>query len=116
MRRPAASTPPPNNGTLVEPSKMTVAEHLRSWLRYQPNEECTRSRHLPPTSRPRLQEIRGIGRRQIISHLGTIALQRLCPSAIDDWHKALLKTGRRKGGPLRNVCAAMVKSRRDRDP
>jgi integrase len=87
-------------GKLVEPSKITVAEHLRSWLGSPPNA----GQPVPPPPvglTPKTAErYRELAEGQIIPHLGTIILQKLKPARIADWHEALLKSGSRKGRPL----------------
>jgi integrase len=76
-------------GTLPEPSKATVAEYLREWL--------DGTHDLSPKTAERYRELAEL---QIIPHLGNTLLQRLRPKQVDDWHKILLKTGARNGGPL----------------
>ncbi|KAB2919928.1 MAG: site-specific integrase [Hyphomicrobiaceae bacterium] len=69
-------------GTLVEPSKTTIAEYLRAWL--------DGTNDLSPKT---LERYRELAERQIIPHLGSIALQKLRPAAVHDWHGILLKDG-----------------------
>jgi integrase len=76
-------------GTLPEPSKATVADHVRNWIENDPN--------LSPKTRERYLELAEL---QIVPHLGTTLLQKLKPLQVDDWHNTLLKTGAKNGGPL----------------
>jgi|KBSSwiStaDraftv2_1062776.scaffolds.fasta_scaffold13305_7 integrase len=87
-------------GTLPEPSKLTVAEYLRSWLGEEPKEG-----EVPPAppadlSPKTAERYRELAEGQIIPHLGTIQLQKLKPAKVKDWHETLLKSGSRKGKPL----------------
>jgi integrase len=74
---------------LPEPSKATVAEHLREWL---DNDDG-----LSLKTRERYRELAEF---QIIPHLGNTMLQRLKPKQVKDWHSILLKSGSKKGGKL----------------
>src|SRR5262249_20291337 len=89
-----------NNGTLVEPSKVTVAEHLRSWLGHPPKE----GEPIPPPpagiTPKTCERYRELSEGQIIPHLGDLLLQKLKPTNIAAWHDTLLKNGSKKGGPL----------------
>jgi hypothetical protein len=78
-----------DTGTLPEPSKSTVAVYVREWL--------DNDHDLAPKTKERYREL---AEGQIIPRLGNMMLQRLRPKQIDDWHKTLLKTGARSGGPL----------------
>jgi integrase len=77
------------NGTSVDPSKITLAEYMRGWL---DNPEG-----LSPKTLERYQQL---AERQIIPHLGAIPLQKLRPAQVHDWHGALLKSGGAEGRPL----------------
>jgi integrase len=87
-------------GTLVEPSKVTVADHLRGWLGPAPKPGD------PPAATPvgltpkTAERYRELVEGQIIPHLGTIPLQKLRPAIIAEWHAELLKSGSRKAMPL----------------
>ena len=87
-------------GTLVEPSKVTVAEYLRAWLGSPPGP----GEPAPPPPAglaPKTAErYRELAEGQIIPHLGAIVLQKLRPAKVAEWHAELLKTGSRKGRPL----------------
>jgi integrase len=77
-----------DGGTLVEPSKLTVAVHMRAWVKAADVEPKTRERY------SQLIEA------QIIPHLGSIVLQRLRPAAVKAWHETLLEKGGKEGRPL----------------
>src|SRR5215813_3632235 len=76
-------------GTLPEPSNMTVAEYLRGWLD-GPND-------LAPKTKERYREL---AENQIIPQLGNKLMQRLKPAEIEQWHKPLVTSGAKNGGPL----------------
>jgi integrase len=77
-----------NEGTSVEPSKITVAEYLRSWLDSRTVSGKTLERYCQ------------LAEQQIIPHLGRIVLQKLRPAHIQDWHTTLLQRGGKDGAPL----------------
>jgi integrase len=77
------------NGTAVDPSKLTVAEWLRGWFDDAPE--------LSPKT---LKRYRQLAEQQIIPHLGASALQKLKPVQVHSWHGTLLKSGGAKGRPL----------------
>jgi integrase len=78
-----------DNGTAVAPSTVTVADYLRSWL--------DNDRDLSPKTRERYRQL---AEQQIIPHLGAIALQRLRPATVAEWHARLLASGGMSGRPL----------------
>lgn len=86
-------------GTLVEPSKITVAQYLRGWLGEAKEGE-------PPPPPPAgitpktVERYRELAEGQIIPHLGNIPLQKLKPVQVADWHVELLKAGSRRKTPL----------------
>jgi len=86
-------------GSLVEPSKATVAEHLRAWLgASRPGEPIP-----PPPAGLTLktaERYRELAELQIIPHIGAIILQKLKPAMIAQWHETLLKSGNKRGLPL----------------
>jgi len=89
-----------DGGTLVEPSKITVAEYLRAWLGVPsgvPESAPTSPTGLTPKTAERYREL---AEGQIIPHLGAIALQKLRPAKVAEWHAEILKSGSRKGQPL----------------
>ena len=71
-----------HNGTLIEPSKVTVAEYLRAWLNGAPG--------LSPKTAERYRQL---VEQQIIPHLGAIALQKLKPGHVEDWHGTIARVG-----------------------
>jgi integrase len=71
-----------HDGTLVEPSKLTVVEYLRSWL--------GGPHGLAGKTAERYQQL---AEQQIIPHLGTLALQKLRPAHVAEWHSKLLASG-----------------------
>jgi integrase len=77
------------NGTAVDPSKLTVAEWLRGWFDDAPE--------LSPKT---LERYRQLAEQQIIPHLGAVPLQKLRPVQINDWHGLLLRAGGAAGRPL----------------
>lgn len=79
-----------HDGTLVEPSKLTVADHLRSWL-------ASGTPELSPKTRERYSQLAEV---QIIPHLGAIPLQKLRPAHIQAWHMKLLTIAGKNGRPL----------------
>src|SRR5262245_55694888 len=78
-----------HDGTLVEPSKITVADYLRSWL--------VGAHGLAGKT---LERYRQLAEQQILPHLGMLPLQRLRPAHIADWHAKLLASGGYGGRPL----------------
>ncbi len=70
------------NGTAVDPLRVTVAEYLHDWL--------DADEGLSPKT---LERYRQLAERQIIPHLGAALLQKLRPAQVHDWHNLLLKTG-----------------------
>jgi integrase len=77
------------NGVDIDPSKRTVAEHLRSWLS-GPHDLSGKT----------VERYAELAEQQIIPHLGGLTLQKLRPAHIADWHAALLKNGGQGGRPL----------------
>jgi integrase len=73
-----------DRGTHVDPSEITVGDHLDNWL------EKVAPRRVAPKA---LERYRGLARNQIKPHLGTKPLQRLRPKDVDDWHQTLLDSG-----------------------
>ena len=78
-----------HNGTFVEPSNLTVADHLRAWL--------SGPHGLANKTHERYCQL---AEQQIYPHVGTIPLQRLRPHHIADWHAKLLQEGGEGGKPL----------------
>jgi integrase len=77
-------------GTLPEPSKTTIAEHLREWL-----EGPTHG--LAPKT---VERYRQLAAQQIVPHLGGIMLQKLRPATVEKWHETLLTSGGKDGKAL----------------
>ena len=75
-------------GALVDRTKLTVAEHVRTWIEAAKVAPKTRERY------------RQLCERQIVPHLGQIELQKLKPAAIDSWHATLLEKGGKDGRSL----------------
>jgi integrase len=78
-----------HDGTLVEPARITIAEYLRAWLD-SPHGLAGKT----------VERYRQLAEQQIILHLGTIALQKLKPAHVADWHARLLTSGGKDGAPL----------------
>jgi len=78
-----------HDGTLVEPSRITVADYLRSWL--------SGAHGLARKTHERYLQLANA---QVIPHLGHLALQALRPAHIDRWHSVLLTSGGKDGRPL----------------
>jgi integrase len=76
------------DGLDVDPSKLTVAAHLRAWL--------DGPHGLAAKTHERYRDLV----EQQISHLGAMPLQKLRPAHIADWHAKLLKSGGQGGRPL----------------
>lgn len=76
-------------GTLVEPRKTTIAQYVRSWL--------DGVNDLTPKT---LERYRELTEHQIVPTLGGIALQKLRPVHIREWHAVILKAGGKHGRPL----------------
>lgn len=76
-------------GSLVEPSKITIAEYFRAWLD-------------GPTglSGKTLERYKQLAEQQIIPHLGALPLQKLRPAQVQNWHATLIKSGGKDGRPL----------------
>jgi integrase len=77
------------NGTAVDPSRVTVAEYLRAWL--------DSGQGLSPKT---LERYRQLAEQQIIPHLGATPLQKLRPAQVQGWHGILLKSGGKDRKPL----------------
>jgi integrase len=78
-----------DTGTHVAPAKLTIGDYVTTWL--------DNSRDLSPKT---LERYRELAAKQIIPHLGTIALQALRPAQIEVWHSTLIRAGGANGGPL----------------
>jgi integrase len=78
-----------HKGTLIEPSKLTVAEYIRGWL--------DGAHGLSPKT---VERYRQLAEQQIIPHLGAVALQKLRPIQVQQWHGTLRRAGGKHGCPL----------------
>jgi integrase len=78
-----------HNGTFVEPSKITVAEYIRTWLHD--------ALGLSPKTAERYRQL---AEQQIIPYLGAVQLQKLKPSQVQDWHGVILRQGGKGGRSL----------------
>ena len=78
-----------HDGTLVEPSRVTLDEYLRMWI--------DETQGLAGKTRERYRQL---VEQQILPHLGALVLQKLRPAHIASWHAKLLKAGGKKGSPL----------------
>ena len=77
------------NGVDVDPSRITVADHLRAWLEVPHG-----------LSAKTIERYRDLSTQQVIPFLGGLSLQKLRPAHVADWHAALLKGGGQGGRPL----------------
>ena len=78
-----------HNGTLIEPSKVTVAEYIRAWL--------NGAHGLSPKTAERYWQLT---EHQIIPYLGTLHLQKLKPAQVQNWHGTIMREGGKDGRPL----------------
>ena len=76
-------------GTLVEPSRTTVAEYIRGWLD-GPHGLAAKT----------AERYRELAERQIIPHLGAVLLQKLRPKQVQTWHATLLQSDAATGRVL----------------
>lgn len=86
-----------SRGMLVDPSRVTLAEHLNSWLDGKDN--------LSSLSRQRYAEII---RTHINPALGAIELQKLKPADVKQWLVAMRQGQREPRAPRTIVCAYNV--------
>jgi integrase len=73
-----------DEGRLVEPTKATIGDYMRSWL------ETAATLTLAAKTAERYRQLI---EHQIVPHLGSLPLQKLKPVHIANWHAALKKTG-----------------------
>jgi integrase len=71
-----------DDGQHVAPDKTTIGDYLRGWLDADAG--------ISPKTRERYRQL---AKRQIVPLLGSVAVQKLRPAQVSDWHSALLKTG-----------------------
>lgn len=77
-----------HEGTHVDPSKITVAEYLRSWLA------------VADVSPKTLERYKELAEQQIIPHVGGKLIQKLRPIDVQELHTTLLKSGGKNLRPL----------------
>ena len=78
-----------DTGSVVDPSRTTLADYLQGWL--------DDAHNLAGKTKERYGQLI---RHQVIPHLGTLQLQRLRPIDIDRCHSTLLRAGGCNGEPL----------------
>ena len=78
-----------DKGTFVEPSKITVAEHVR--------ERVDQWEGAGTISTKTAERYRELVENQIVPHLGAKVMQRLKPIDIERWHATLRTSGRKDG-------------------
>lgn len=78
-----------DNGTAVDPSRVTIAEYLAAWLAADTD--------LAPKT---IERYRQLVAQQIVPHLGATLLQRLRPAQVAEWHTILLRAGGKDSRPL----------------
>jgi integrase len=78
-----------HDGSLTQPSKTTVAQYLRQWLE-----------NVHGLSGRTKERYAQLVEAQIIPHIGGIALQKLKPVHIAEWHSTLLREGGANKSPL----------------
>ena len=83
-----------DKGIQIDPSKITVAEYLKSWL------AKTARQTVAPKA---LERYGGLIRNQINPHLGPIQLQKLRPADVSNWQDILIAEGSLS---VRSICAA----------
>lgn len=74
-----------DDGQHVAPDRVVGANYLRGWLDSDPN--------LLPKTRERYRQLAEL---RVIPYLGTVALQKLRPAQVGDWHHTLLQQGWRR--------------------
>jgi integrase len=78
-------------GTLVEPSRTSLADYLRSWI------ETAATLKLSPKTAERYRQLIDC---QIVPHLGAHPLQKLKAAHVAAWHAVLLREGGKGCSPL----------------
>jgi integrase len=78
-------------GTLVEPSKLSVAEYIRVWV------SAAEALSLAPKTAERYRQL---VEWQIVPYLGTHPIQKLKAAQVASWHATLLKNGGHGGRPV----------------
>lgn len=83
-----------DNGTHVDPSKLTLGDYLDSWL------EDVAPQNVAPKA---LERYRGLVNNQVKPHLDGVRLQKLRPADIAVWHHKLATTGAISKRTIRNA-------------
>lgn len=83
-----------DNGIVIDPNKITVAEYMADWL------ENTAPRTVSPKT---LERYRGLVRNQIRPHLGNALLQTLKPADISRWIDLLANEGKLSTASIRHA-------------
>jgi integrase len=78
-----------DSGSYVEPSKLTVGEHVRARV-----DQWEAAGAISPKTAERYREL---VENQIVPHLGAKLMQKLKPLDIEAWHTTLKATGRKDG-------------------
>jgi integrase len=82
-------------GSYVEPTKLTIAEHVRARVdQWQAAYDPAAKTGISPKTAERYREL---VENQIAPHLGAKLLQKIKPLDIEAWHAALRTSGRRDG-------------------
>ncbi|MCA0301143.1 MAG: site-specific integrase [Proteobacteria bacterium] len=92
QRRMAELLAAKGNGTFVEASKLTVAEHVRQRV-----DHWEKAGEISSRTADRYREL---VENQIVPHLGNVRLQGLRTLDVEGWHATLRVKGRKDGGPL----------------
>jgi integrase len=77
-----------DTGTVIDPSRLTVGDHVKAWIEDAPGSPKTKERY------------RQLHTAQIVPFIGNVLLQKLRPADVEGWHKDLLARGSKKGRPL----------------
>jgi integrase len=78
-----------NKGAYVQPSTLTVADHVRARV-----DQWEKSGSISPKTAERYREL---VENQIVPHLGTKQVQKLRPMDLEEWHSTLRTSGRKDG-------------------
>lgn len=84
-----------NEGTFVDPTKITVREYIAGWL--DQGAPSIKGKKASPKT---LERYRQLAEQQIFPHLGATGLQKLKPAHVQEWHSTLLKSGGKGGREL----------------
>lgn len=83
------------NSSYVEPSKLTVAEHVRARVsQWEAAYDPAAKTGISPKTAERYREL---VENQIVPHLGSSAIQKMKPLDIEAWHTKLRTSGRKDG-------------------